>query len=94
MRLFGDGTVDVGFSAEAEALQVYPNPTPDGRVSVKLPDGDLPDQVLVLDAAGRAVPVRVERSAGALIVHLPSTAGTYTISALQDGRRWVASVVR
>lgn len=93
-RLFGDGSVDLGYGAEPEPIQVYPNPAPDGRVSVTLPNGQVPDRVLLLDAAGREVPVRTERTANTFTLELPNTSGSYTLSAFRDGRHWVASVVR
>jgi hypothetical protein len=89
--------VSLDFARETElAFRLYPNPSPNGRFELLLPNETGTLELSIIDATGRTLHRQAYVQAGGILQVLPEAElvkGIYTVRVVRAGRSWVGKLV-
>src|SRR5262249_14419104 len=78
-----------------ELIRVYPDPTPDGKLTISVPDENDLELIRVYTINGQLVQtIRPEQMISTTGIRLPDTKGTYLVEIYANQHRVVRKVIR
>jgi hypothetical protein len=78
-----------------DLIRVYPDPTPDGKITIAVPDENELEMIRIYSMNGQLIQtIKPEQMVSTASIRLPETKGTYLVEIYADQHRVVRKVIR